>query len=57
MISVTDEMPWDWPVEVNCFEAHAYCRWLTKKTGKATRLPTEDEYYAMLKFINFDHQK
>jgi hypothetical protein len=20
-------MPWDWPVEVNCLEARAFCRW------------------------------
>lgn len=50
-------MPWDWPVEVNCFEGAAYCRWVSKQTGKACRLPTEDEYYAMLKHIEFDYTK
>lgn len=44
-------MPWDWPVEVNCFEASAYCRWLSKKNSKTFRLPSEDEYYSMLKHI------
>ena len=35
-------MPWDWPAEVNNLEARAFCNWRTKKTGKYTRLPTED---------------
>jgi formylglycine-generating enzyme required for sulfatase activity len=48
-LSLTESMPWDWPAEVNCLEANAYCRWLTKTTGITTRLPTEDEYYLMLK--------
>lgn len=50
-------MPWDFPVEVNCFEANAYCRWISKKTGTAVRLPTEDEYYAILKHIDFDYKQ
>jgi len=31
MLKISDEMPWDWPAEVNCLEANAYCRWLSKK--------------------------
>jgi formylglycine-generating enzyme required for sulfatase activity len=50
-------MPWDWPVEVNCFEAYAYCRWLTRTSGTAYRLPTEDEYYGMLKHTDFDYKQ
>jgi len=41
------DMPWDWPVETNNLEARAYCRWKTAKTGKYTRLPTEDEYMSI----------
>lgn len=40
-------MPWDWPVEVNCLEAKAFCTWLARKTGKSLRLPTEDEWYRL----------
>lgn len=47
-------MPWDWPVEVNNLEARAYCTWRTKRTGKYTRLPTEDEYYAMRRLLPSD---
>jgi len=39
------EMPWNWPVEVNYLEAKAYCNWLSSKTGKNLRLPTEAEWY------------
>lgn len=31
-------------VEVNWYGANAYCRWLSKKTGKKLRLPTESEW-------------
>lgn len=37
-------MPWDWPVETNCLEARAFCRWKSEKTGEPIRLPTEDEW-------------
>ena len=37
-------MPWDWPVETNCLEARAFCRWKSEKSGQAIRLPTEDEW-------------
>ena len=38
-------MPWDWPVEVNCHEAKAFCNWKTATTNQPIRLPTEDEWY------------
>ncbi|MBE9067410.1 5-histidylcysteine sulfoxide synthase [Leptolyngbya cf. ectocarpi LEGE 11479] len=34
------ELPFDWPVEVNHYEAAAYCRW----QGERTRLMTEAEW-------------
>ncbi len=34
------DLPLNWPVEVNHYEAMAYCRW----QGKGTRLMTEAEY-------------
>ncbi len=40
-------MPWDWPVEVNYLEAKAFCNWLGQKSGRALRLPTEDEWYRL----------
>jgi 5-histidylcysteine sulfoxide synthase/putative 4-mercaptohistidine N1-methyltranferase len=41
------EMPWDWPVETNYLEAKAFCNWKSARTGKAIRLPTEDEWYLL----------
>ncbi|BAF71357.1 5-histidylcysteine sulfoxide synthase [Sulfurovum sp. NBC37-1] len=37
-------LPMNWPVEVNCLEAEAFCRWLGEKEGRNITLPTEDEY-------------
>ncbi|MBE9248668.1 5-histidylcysteine sulfoxide synthase [Dolichospermum sp. LEGE 00240] len=38
------DLPLDWPVEVNHYEAIAYCRW----KGKNTRLMTEAEWHQAL---------
>lgn len=51
MLWETSCMPWDWPVEVNCFEANAYCCWLSSRQGVPFRLMSEDEYYMMLKSV------
>lgn len=40
-------MPWNWPVEVNCHEAKAFCSWLADVTDEPVRLPTEDEWYRL----------
>ena len=42
------DMPWDWPVDVNWLEAKAFCNWKAAKTGRAIRLPTEDEWMRLL---------
>jgi len=53
-------MPWDWPVEANCLEARAFCRWKSEKTGKSIRLPTEDEWnriYDYAKLNDVPHEQ
>jgi len=40
-------MRWDWPVEVNCLEARAFCAWKTAREGRTTRLPSEEEWYRL----------
>jgi len=44
-------MPWDWPVDVNYYEAKAFCRWKTEKDGSPTsrpyRLLTEAEHHIL----------
>ncbi|MBW6513890.1 MAG: 5-histidylcysteine sulfoxide synthase [Candidatus Syntrophosphaera sp.] len=37
-------LPWNWPVEVNYLEAKAFCNWKASQTGKAIRLPSEEEW-------------
>ena len=43
-------MPWDWPVETNCLEAQAFCRWKARESGLPVRLPSEDEWHRL-----YDH--
>ena len=40
-------LPLNWPVEVNCLEAHAFCAWLAARTGENVQLPTEPHWYAL----------
>ncbi len=39
------DMPFDYPVEVNYYEAIAYCQWYADRTGQPTRLMTEAEWH------------
>jgi len=41
------DMQWDWPVDVNYYEAKAFCRWKSKKEGKENdfRVLTEAEHH------------
>ena len=44
LLSEEVPMPWDWPVEVNCLEARAFCVWKARASGLSVRLPSEDEW-------------
>lgn len=37
-------LPWDWPVEVNYYEAEAFCHYLAEKTGQSIHLPSEAQW-------------
>eukprot|EP00005_Dracoamoeba_jomungandri_P013319 CAMPEP_0174270650 /NCGR_PEP_ID=MMETSP0439-20130205/45202_1 /TAXON_ID=0 /ORGANISM="Stereomyxa ramosa, Strain Chinc5" /LENGTH=1467 /DNA_ID=CAMNT_0015360111 /DNA_START=1 /DNA_END=4405 /DNA_ORIENTATION=- len=42
------EMAWDWPVEVNNFEANAFCAWKSRKLGiPSLRLISHEEWYLL----------
>ncbi len=47
-------MPWNWPVDVNCHEAQAFCRWKSEVTGKQIQLPSEAEWYCLREQIDSD---
>lgn len=51
MLKIVD-MPWSWPVETNYLEAKAFCNWKAAKTGKPIRLPTEEEWYRLLDYVD-----
>ncbi len=53
-MSTERAMPWNWPVDVNALEAAAFCRWLSERTGKAIRLPTETEWLCLRQEIPCD---
>ncbi|HHH20265.1 MAG TPA: 5-histidylcysteine sulfoxide synthase, partial [Campylobacterales bacterium] len=43
-------LPENWPVEVNCHEANAFCQWMRAEKGIHVTLPTEDEYARLRDF-------
>ena len=47
-------MHWNWPVEANCHEARAFCRWQARVSGLPVRLPSEDEWQALREFAGVD---
>jgi 5-histidylcysteine sulfoxide synthase/putative 4-mercaptohistidine N1-methyltranferase len=47
-------LPRNWPVEVNCLEAQAYCRWLAATTGENVLLPTEAHWQALRALVPGD---
>lgn len=53
---MTEEVPmaWDWPVETNCLEARAFCRWKARTSGLPVRLPTEDEWHRLYDHAGLD---
>ena len=48
------EMPWNWPAEINCLEAKAFCNWKSAQTGKSIRMPTEAEWSAFREPLETD---
>ena len=44
------EMPWDFPVEINYYEAMAYIKWKNELTGCKYRLMTNAEYVRILNY-------
>ncbi|WP_281989581.1 5-histidylcysteine sulfoxide synthase [Aquimarina aggregata] len=40
-------LPLNWPVEVNYYEAKAFCNWYSNKKGTPVRLPSEYEWHCI----------
>ncbi|MGA1931383.1 5-histidylcysteine sulfoxide synthase [Arcobacter sp. YIC-464] len=45
-------LPLNYPVDVNVYEAEAFCKYLSIKLGYEVRLPSEDEYYRLYDYTN-----
>ena len=48
------ELPWNWPAEINCLEAKAFCNWKSSTTGAHIRMPTEAEWQLMRERVDTD---
>lgn len=47
-------LPLNWPVEVNCLEAQAFCAWKTQHIGRKVQLPTEAQWTALRAALDTD---
>ena len=45
-------LPLNYPVDINIYEAEAFCKYKSLKLGFEVRLPSEDEYYALYNYTN-----
>lgn len=45
-------LPLNYPVDINIYEAEAFCKYKSLKLGFEVRLPSEDEYYALYEHTN-----
>ena len=44
-------LPLNYPVDINVFEAEAFCKYKSEKFGIQVRLPSEDEYYRLNDYV------
>ncbi|MBT8043169.1 MAG: 5-histidylcysteine sulfoxide synthase, partial [Pontiella sp.] len=49
-------LPMNWPVEVCCLEAKAFCNWKSARTGQTIRMPDEAEYRRLLETAELDRE-
>ena len=45
-------LPLNYPVDVNFYEAEAFCKYKSSKLGYEVRLPSEDEYYRLYDYVD-----
>lgn len=47
-------LPLNYPVDINLYEAEAFCKYKSQNLGFDVRLPSEDEYYRLYDFTKAD---
>lgn len=45
-------LPLNYPVDINVYEAEAFCKFKSEKLGFEVRLPSEDEFYRLNDYVN-----
>ena len=50
-------LPLNYPVDVNLYEAEAFCKYKSSKLGFEVRLPSEDEYYRLYNFVDAQNKE
>lgn len=50
-------LPLNYPVDVNFYEAEAFCKYKSQKLGFEVRLPSEDEYYRLYDFVDAQNKE
>jgi len=45
-------LPLNYPVDINVYEAEAFCKYKSAKLGFEVRLPSEDEYYRLYDYVD-----
>ena len=45
------ELPLNYPVDINVYEAEAFCKYKSEKLGFEVRLPSEDEFYRLNDYV------
>lgn len=50
-------LPLNYPVDINVYEAEAFCKYKSEKLGYEVRLPSEDEFYRLNDSVNAQNQE
>jgi len=45
-------LPLNYPVDINVYEAEAFCKYKSAQLGYEVRLPSEDEYYRLYDYVD-----
>lgn len=49
-------LPLNYPVDINVYEAEAFCKYKSLQLGYEVRLPSEDEYYRLYDYVKADEK-
>ena len=50
-------LPLNYPVDINVYEAEAFCKFKSEKLGFEVRLPSEDEFYRLNDYVEAQSQE